>query len=411
VNIGIIGLGKVGLTLALLFAEKGHQVYGHDIDLDAVSRRLDDVTDRGEHGLGALIASTGSRLVLCSYVEDFIRDVDVIFVAVQTPHEPGYGGERPTSKLPPRDFDYSHLENALSSLRTAAHVNRVRPTVGVISTVTIGTHKTRLLPLVGDQLRLVYCPVFISLGSIIQNLRDPGFMLIGVTSDESYEMPVRQALSSINDAPYQVMTIESAELFKVAYNCWLSMRIVFANEMARFCDATDADVDEVMNGFTLATHPRVLYAGLGDGGACRPRDAIAMIEVGERLGASTDVFTFVNVQRESHAEWLAQVVRTWATRTGLGIFVLGRAYKPNVPYMWGSPVMLVTSYLRDFTIWDPYDGGTVTEMMPTTPHVFLLGTNHSEFRDLRLPTGSVLVDPWGVASRQDGVTLVRPGRK
>lgn len=412
-RVGVVGLGKVGLPLMLVLRYRGyHEVTGYDVDLEPARERLLDATDRDERGLGQLIAASHADLeewgfTLTGDVDELVERSDVVLVVVPTPHRPDYGGDRPMP-WQTADFDYSHLVAATRAVGDAATRLDREITLGVVSTVLPGTCRRELLPLPEPaHVRVAYCPVLISLGSVVADLLDPHFVIIG-GDDELAATQVTRVFRSLHNRPVARLSLESAELAKVAHNCWTSMKIATVNALAEVAEGVGADVDQVTDTLALAGEwvPR---AGLGDGGACRPRDAIAMGSLVERVDVATDVFGGLTRTRESHSAWLAGVVRGWAARTGLPVCVLGAAYKPGVSYAFGSPALLLAYHIGEPAVWDPRVPG-YDEPFPHGPHVFVVGTSHPGFDELWLPEGSVLVDPWGDALPRPGVTLVRPGR-
>lgn len=403
-RIGVVGLGKVGLPFALVLADAWHDVVGFDVNPGAVRDRLGDSGDHGELRLGQLVASVD--LPLADRVEDLVG-CDMVFVVVQTPHAPEYGGQQPMPQEA-RDFDYTYLQDALQGLNEAANDRtQALPTV-IVSTVMPGT-TTRLAREVPN-LRVAYSPVFISLGTVVPDLQEPDFVLIGSTDTELVAQ-VEAVWREVHDKPVYRCTVESAELLKVSLNCMISMKIMFANALMELSAATGADVDEVTDGLALstkATSAAYLHAGLGDGGPCRPRDAVAMSWLGERHSLSFDPFGWLTRGREAQSSWLAGQVRRAALTYGLPVFLLGRTYKPGSRIVDGSAAILLNHDLGAPS-WDPMLDGPPPVW--EEPRVFVVGTRHPEFRDLRFPPGSVVVDPFGYLEPQLDVTYIPVGRK
>ncbi len=185
----------------------------------------------------------------------------------------------------------------------------------------------------------------------------------------------------MHDRPVHAVSIESAELLKVAYNCFISMKIVYANMLMEICHKTGADVDQIADGLALATDrivsPAYMRGGMGDSGGCHPRDNMAM---------------------------------SW-------VMILGKAYKPNVALTNGSAGLLLAHQLRERDVearhLDPFVDGDrwAEEWAVRDAHVFVIATKHSCFTQCVFPAGSVVVDPHGYMPDQPGVTVVRVGRK
>lgn len=407
--VGVIGLGKVGLPLALVLANGGHRVRGYDIDLAGVSARMANPPKR-EEGLDWLVRTAGVRdwFTPTYSPKAVLVKSDVILVCVQTPHAPGYGGETPVNRLDRRDFDYTWLRTALTQLNSEAALLQMRPVVGVVSTVLPGTIER--MQLLCPNLRLGYCPVLIGLGNVVPDLMSPGLVIIG--SDDS---EVGDRLTTA--FPYGVhrqrrMSIRTAELLKVAINAYISSQIAFANSLMQLAWHTGADIDtitEALGGEVVSPADNPTRAGMGDGGPCRPRDTIALSWLAQRLDLPYDPFGGLVQSREAHSEWLAQIIFDEAVDAGgLPIVVMGKTYKPGSDLTDGSPAGLLLHHLPVGEAWDPIIDSP--EDRPTKPAVYVIATPHRDVLDFDYPPGSVVVDPWRLVQPRPGIRIVAVGR-
>jgi UDPglucose 6-dehydrogenase len=270
-------------------------------------------------------------------------------------------------------------------------------------------------PLLGPHARLCYNPFFIAMGTAIRDFLHPEFVLFGV--DDERSASVAEAFyRTIHTAPFQRTTLEEAEIIKVLYNTYVSTKIAFANTAMEICHHTPgADVDVVL-GVLREAHERLvsgkyLGAGMGDGGACHPRDNIALSHLAARLGLSFDWFRCIMEQRERQTDWLADLVERH--RGGRDVVILGRSFKPESNIVTGSPAVLLENILRErgvpVTVWDPHvDGGAPAPS--GRPFCYFIGTAHPELRDWPFEPGSVVLDPWRFVVVPDGVDLVPIGR-
>lgn len=406
-SIGWIGLGKLGGPCSAALAHYGgHDVYGYDpmdkpvdtSDLPAINR---------VHSVDEVVARTD----------------DVVFVAVQTPHVQRFDGARllPTDVIP-EDFEYGYLVNAVASVVQAATRQAKRVTIVIISTVLPGTTSRELQPLLNSYTDLVYHPFFIAMGTVVSDFINPEFVLLGC-DDVNVATRVAVLYNGIHNAPLGIMSVASAELTKVAYNTFISTKIVFVNTVAQLADATGADVDEVTDALALATNriisPKYMTAGMGDGGGCHPRDNIALSALAQRHGV-IDFMGGLNVAREEHARWLASIIIHWASLAGLPIVILGKSYKPEVNMTDGSPALLLANILTEseveFAHCDSFvDNAASTKWcdeVTANPSVFFIATMHKSLAmSDTYPAGSVVVDPFGFVQSADHITLVTPGRK
>ena len=412
-KIGVAGLGKVGLPVALTLAVRGgHEVTGYDPSPDPAKILAGSKDPPREQGIEELLAADhGIRLA--KDPDELVKLSDLVIIAVPTPHPPGYGGEVPVMTTA-ANFDYRYLRKAVGNIGKAADRQEKYITVSVLSTVLPGT-MVKLCDRAGKHINLVYSPVFISLGTTISEFCYPPFILCGTAAAGTdwdpgdfglgQEDPVREMYATLPAASgsfFVVTGYETAEIAKMAYNTWGSLRITFANQVAELCHKAGGNCDEVTRLMHFA--PVSVRSGMPDGGPCRPRDLIAMSWLAQEHDLSHDLFRDITRTRERHARWIAQEVQWQAVSTGLPPVILGTAYKPGTDLEAGSPSLLVRYYLRDSETWNP--GMPV----PEGPRVYLAAVDCREVREFPFAPGSVVVDPWGTVPEQEGVRVIRLGR-
>lgn len=404
--VGWVGLGKLGGPCSAALAHHGgHEIYGYDV---------------GVHKIDSAGLPAVNRVAT---VDDVVKHTDdVVFVAVQTPHVQRFDGARllPTDVIP-EDFEYGYLVNAVAAVARAATRQAKRVTIVVISTVLPGTTTRELRPLLNTYTDLVYHPFFIAMGTVVDDFINPEFVLLGC-DDTNVAWRVAKLYENIHQAPLGVMSVASAELTKVAYNTFISTKIVFANTVAQLADATGADVDEVTDALALATDriisPRYMTAGMGDGGGCHPRDNIALSALAQRHGV-IDFMGGLNVAREEHTRWLASITVHWSEMSGLPIVILGKSYKPGINMTAGSPALLLSDILdkagAEFSHCDSHvDSVEETawcDNYAREPRVFFVATMHLDYQRFEFAPSSVVIDPFGFIAQRDHFTLVTPGRK
>ena len=344
-KVGFCGLGKLGLPCALAVESVGHEVKGFDpspeVERILVSKNLPYREEQAQELLKE------SSIVLVA-PEELAQWADLVFVAVQTPHQPQYEG---ATSLPKdrADFDYSWLKEAVTSVADAKLII-------VISTVLPGTMDGIFEAGLCDPQKTLYNPFFIAMGTTIPDFRNPEFVLVG--TDHAHPGPLRDLYATIHDRPLFITTVKTAELTKVAYNTFIGLKIAFANTMMEICEKTGADVDDLVDALSLATDrvvsPAYMRGGMGDGGGCHPRDNIALSWLARELDLSYDLFEALMVCREQQTEWLARLAR----QEQKPIVIRGKAYKPETNLTVGSPALLLGSLLEDhgadFSQDDPY---------------------------------------------------------
>src|SRR4029079_8006110 len=167
-------------------------------------------------------------------------------------------------------------------------------TVAVVSTVLPGTMRRSVMPVASPLLGLCYNPSFVAMGTTMRDFLHPEFVLLGA-DDLISAQKLEAFYATITDAPIHRMSVESAEITKLAYNTYIGMKIGFANTVMEICHKIPgANVNDVTAALKTAHHrlisPAYLDGGMGDGGGCHPRDNIAMSWLAQQLPLSHDPF-------------------------------------------------------------------------------------------------------------------------
>ena len=429
-SIGFIGVGKLGQACAEMVAEV-HDVVGYDIS-----------------------ARSPENFKMVPTLEQAVQGQDIVFIAVETPHDPQYDGKAPTSHLPNKDFDYSVVKDVLRQVNAVATPSQL---IVLISTVLPGTVRSQLQPLITNA-RFIYNPYLIAMGTVKWDMVNPEMVMIG-TEDGSETGDAKELVDFYktimqNEPRYIIGTWEETECIKVFYNTFISAKVSLVNMIQDVaeklghvnaevvCDALAASDRRIMG-------PGYMKPGMGDGGACHPRDNIALRHLAERLDLGYDLFDAVMRSREVQAENMAKKLVD-LTIIGAGVtppmpvIIVGKAYKPLVPYDAGSSSMLVGHYVESMGAKLYYLDEVMGEIPPQevldNPAVYLLAHNpqitNGEQLDyvkgwyanhrvtgadealtvatangtaLAFAKGSVVVDPWRKTPELSGVNVVHYG--
>lgn len=386
-EIGFIGVGKLGMPCAEAIAQKGHSVKGYDI----VDRSSDIIE-------------------IVSTVKDCVIDRDIVFIAVPTPHDPTYDGRSPTAHLPPKDFSYDIVKECL--IEANKHMNKDQLLV-LISTVLPGTTRREFVNLISNT-RFVYNPYLIAMGSVAWDMVNPEMVMVG-TEDGTETGDAKQLVDFYktvmeNNPRYVVGTWDECECIKVFYNTFISAKIGLVNMIQDVAvKQGNIDVDIVTEALAKSTMrimgPQYMKAGMGDGGACHPRDNIALRYLAKDLDLGYDLFDAIMNAREIQAKNLAKELVKHAKENRMSIFIHGKAYKPGVEYCDGSYSLLVGHYCEELghkpTYIDPMTGDDVNGCYG----VVLLAHNRKvtyEYRGFdenqnlycKIEKGSIVIDPW-----------------
>lgn len=386
-KIGFIGIGKLGMPCAEEIAKKGHTVTGYDV----APRTSDYITVVGS-------------------IQECVTGVDIVFIAVPTPHDPAYDGRAPTAHLTPQDFNYDIVKSCV--VEANKYMNKGQLLV-LISTVLPGTTRREFIPLISNT-RFVYNPYLIAMGSVAWDMINPEMVMIG-TEDGSTTGDAQQLVNFYktimeNNPRYEIGTWDECECIKVFYNTFISAKIGLVNMIQDVAvKQGNIDVDVVTTALSKSTMrimgPQYMKAGMGDGGGCHPRDNIALRYMASELELGYDLFDSIMHAREIQAKNLAQELVNHATANHMSIFIHGKAYKPDVAYLDGSYSLLVGHYCEQLghtpTYIDPLTGDNIKNVhgVVLLAHNKRVTYEYRGFDDLQtlycmIETGSIIVDPW-----------------
>jgi len=326
-NVSIIGLGKLGASMAACLASRGFNVIGVDLSQKAVDALNAGRTPVQETGLTELISNNKERIRATLSHDDAILQSDLSFVIVPTPSD-AHGA-----------FSLQYAAYAFEAIGKALAKRAGYHTVVLTSTVLPGSTRYGLLPILekysgkkcGKDFGLCYSPEFIALGTVIRDYLNPDFYLIGEFDERSgAALESVNSQVALNHAPSKRMSIENAELAKISLNSYVTLKISFANILADLCERIPGgDVDLVSDaiGMDQRIGRRYLTGGFGYGGPCFPRDNVALNFVGKHLGASTQLLEMNDSYNRTISPRFVEKLKPYL-RDGSTVAVLGLAYKP-----------------------------------------------------------------------------------
>jgi UDPglucose 6-dehydrogenase len=365
-KIGFIGLGKLGMPCAEAIAQKGFDVAGYDV-----------------------MPKSSVYIEIRDSIEDVCRDRDIIFVATPTPHEDGYDGRTPTSHLPVKDFNYDTVKKVLTTCNK--HMVKSQ-TLVLISTVLPGTCRREFQPLVTNT-KLMYNPYLIAMGTVADDMINPEMIMIGSKNGlAGTNCKIRSELLKSfynqicdNFPRIEFGTFEEIESMKIFYNTFISNKIALVNMIQDVAHKLgNMNVDVVTNALSKSTKrivsPAYMKAGMGDGGACHPRDNIALRWLAKELGLGYDMFESIMTAREKQAETMAKAILTH----GNNIWFSSDAYKPGTDLVDGSYSLLVQYYVQKHS-------GTLSTGIDTPVEVIV---RVHESDDFESDDSTTIFDPW-----------------
>ncbi len=342
----VIGSGYVGLVTGTCFADMGNQVCCVDIDARKIENLKKGIVPIYEPGLEEMVLRNHreGRLRFTTRLAEGLADSQFAFIAVGTP--PGEDGSA----------DLSHV------LAVAADIGRSMERYLVVvnkSTVPVKT-SLRVRQVVARELDkrrrripfdVVSNPEFLKEGDAVNDFMKPDRIVVGCDSQRAARLMRQLYLPFIrNGHPVLVMDPASAELTKYAANAMLATRISFMNEMARLCQATGADVENIRLG--IGSDRRIgmpfLYAGLGYGGSCFPKDVKALIHMCRQHRLPPQILKAVEQVNRQQRQWfIGQVARHFGGRLkGKTLGIWGLAFKPQTDDMRQAPAVDIINALR-----------------------------------------------------------------
>ena len=383
-KIGFIGVGKLGKDAAEVMAEK-HEVIGYDV-----------------------IPVEPSNFEMVDTIEEVVKDREMIFIAVPTPHHPDYDGRYPTSHLPNRDFNYTIVNNVLEEVNKYVTKDQL---VVLISTVLPGTIRREFIERIPNG-RFIYNPYLIAMGTVKWDMVNPEMVIIG-TEDGSMTGDAQMLLDFYRTfitegTRYEVGTWDEAEGIKIFYNTFISTKVALVNMIQDVAEANgNMNVDVVTGALERSTYrilgPAYMKAGMGDGGGCHPRDNIALRYMAEELGLGYDLFDAIMEAREQQARNMALRLVSLSTQNNLPVVILGEAYKPDVEYKDGSSSILVGHYVEKHT-----NEPVMYDLPDPIKAVYLLG-HLGKHHDYEFPEGSIVLDPWRSFKSDKNITIIHYG--
>ena len=327
-KISVIGLGKLGGTMAACFASTGFDVIGVDINKQSVDALNNGLAPAQEKGLEKLVFDNKERLKGTLSTEEAVLNSEISFIIVPTPSD-SRGA-----------FSLEFAKHAFRELGRAIKKKDKYHVLVLTSTVLPGSMRYGLLPILekesgkkcGKDFGLCYNPEFIALGSVIRDFLNSYFYLVGQFDDRSGNVlkEVHNQVSQ-NKAPINRMSLENAELAKIAVNSYVTMKISYANTLAEFCEKIPGgDVDVVSDALGMDSRigRKYLTGGFGFGGPCFPRDNVALDFIGRSLNVDSSLLETNEKYNRSlslkHVKKISNLIPKGAT-----VAVLGLSYKPE----------------------------------------------------------------------------------
>ena len=356
-KIAIVGTGYVGLVTGTCFAEMGTEVFCVDVNAEKITNLKQGIIPIYEPGLEEMVHRNqqAGRLHFTTDLTDCLNEVEVLFSAVGTP---------------PDEDGSADLKYVLEVARTVGRNMTKHLLVVTKSTVPVGTARKvretiqeeldkRGLPLEFD---VASNPEFLKEGAAIKDFMSPDRVVVGVESERAKELMTRLYRPFLlNNFRVIFMDVPSAEMTKYAANAMLATRISFMNDVANLSEIVGADVNMVRKGIGSDARigNRFLYAGIGYGGSCFPKDIKALIKTAKSNGYRMRILEAVEAVNEEQKSILFRKLDDYfkGDQKGKRIAMWGLAFKPETDDMREAPALILIDKLCDagarVKVYDP----------------------------------------------------------
>jgi UDPglucose 6-dehydrogenase len=338
-QIGVIGTGRVGLVVGACLARTGRTVVCHDRDEEKIALLRAGRVPFFEPGLDSLVGQgiAAGYLRFTTQMDDACRDAEVLVICVGTPL-----GDR-------GNLDLNAVVDVAERI---AGVIRGYTVVVLKSTVPVGTAQ-----MVNDTIRrragpdvefdIVSMPEFLREGAAVEDFLRPARLVMGCDSERA-KGQVLKLMGDIS-CPVILASHQEAELIKQVSNCFLAVKISFANTIAAVCERTGVNAATIMRG--VGADPRIsptyLDAGMGYGGSCLPKDMDAFIDFADQLGCEVDLLSAARAVNMAQPRRIVRKLQEeLGSLEGRVVGLLGLAFKPGTDTMVAAPSIELVRCLR-----------------------------------------------------------------
>lgn len=364
-RISIIGLGKLGAVMAALYASRGHDVIGIDVNkeyVNKINRRIAPVQETGLQNLLELLRDNTLKATT-DYKEACTTEISFIIV--------------PTPSMEDDRFTNEYANKALESLALACKGKSTYHLFVITSTVMPDSCDKVFIPIlekglglaVNDRWGLCYNPEFIALGSVIRDMENPDSILIGESSklagDKLGAFYYNFHSNNNKMPPIKRMSLWEAEVAKIALNCCLTNKISLANSIARICEK-GGDASNVLGfiGLDSRIGSKFLGAGLGYAGPCLPRDTKALMAFAGKN--NTLLQQAADQTNDDQIDYILSKIMGFLN-DGDTVAMLGLTYKTNTPLVYESRAIILVQKLLTkgihVKVYDPQGLGEAEKIL------------------------------------------------
>lgn len=342
-KVGVIGTGYVGLVSGTCFADSGNDVICVDIDENKVEKMRSGEVPIYEPGLERVFERNirEKRLFFTTNLEEAFKKSEVLFLCLPTP--PGADGQA----------DLSFVLNVADELGDLFNKYKDYKVIVNKSTVPVGTAdkvRDRISAKTDQEFDVVSNPEFLREGAAVEDFMYPERVVVGTSSDRAAQLMTTLYEPFVRSGnPIIIMDERSSELTKYAANAMLATKITFMNEVANICEKVGANVDNVRRGIGTDSRigKRFLFAGIGYGGSCFPKDVQAIHHTAGEYGYDFRILDSVMKVNESQKVSIVQKMKDFykGDLKGKTVGIWGLAFKPETDDIREAPSLYITDAL------------------------------------------------------------------
>lgn len=416
-TISVVGLGKLGSPFLATCASRGFNVIGLDVNSHFVDLLNQGKAPVDEPNLAQLIFKNRKKIKATSDYSEAVNNSDITFVIVPTPSTKNGA------------FSNEHVISAAQNIgRVLTNKNKFHLVV-ITSTIMPKSLDNEIIPALEKSSRkkikkgfgVCYNPEFIALGSVIDNLLNPDFVLIGESDKNSGKiLESFYRKFCINQPPVVRMNFVNAEIAKIALNSYITTKISFANTLAQICEkVSGGDVDRVTAAIGLDTRvgSKYLRGALPYGGPCFPRDNRAFFSFAKKIKVQAALAKAADLVNENMTAQIVKTIEKTTTNKNSKIAILGLAYKPDTDIAEESAGVKIANLLsrkhNQIYVWDPKAMNSAKNILSSKVNlaksmkdclkeadVIVIACDWQEFKDIKpsdlasVSKRPILIDCW-----------------
>ena len=410
-KIVVVGCGKLGAPLVGCLANSGHEVIGIDINEKLIKELNTGVVTWNEPGLKDLLVANMDRIKFQSSFHNAFSEAEMTFVIVPTP------------SLENGEFSNEFVIDAVSQIgREVSKSDLTNHIVVIVSTVmpgsTRGVIKDALIKSAGGNfsgLQICYSPEFIALGTVIRNMQYPDIILIGEEDKNSGELLLEVSMSiALNEPKVFRLTLEEAEISKIAINSFVTTKISFSNQISEICERTKGtSAKNVLAAIGSDTRigQSYLSSGTSYGGPCFPRDNRAFAKYASSIGLRAELSIATDGVNIRQNDRVLRIVEKLVP-PGAKILVVGIAYKPDTDVVEESPALAfiqgasnlglsvdaIDEFVSSARVGLAINVTTVSQLMDSSYDAAILFVPSKNYVDIpeSLSSATKIIDLWGL---------------